>query len=247
MTAAPVVQEEAQADVQTERDRLIKQYTKDELVKIAGEMSIEVDAGATKAVIADAILAKTNAARANLEDGPGAVEPAPEETAPPDEVDQPTDSVVAPEAPVAPMAEPMDAVYLTDYKHLMFTVGQQNAPESGLVDAKHANEEIERWFERGYDIIKFMTAGHDPRGHRMIWVLKKVENAKYSESKILQRTLTGVPDPGRGTITGFQADAYISQLVREEGWELVGVNYNGDDIGGGASTGGVYIIWMLAR
>lgn len=236
---APAVEAEVQEDVKTEHGRLME-YTRSDLLTIAEDMSLTIVAKANKTQIVDAILEKTNAARANPDSEPGALEP--ELT----EEEVPAKAPESEEAVVPEMAN-MNDIYLTDYKHLMFTVGADHRPENGLVDAAHANSEIELWFERNYDVVKFMTAGHDPRGHRMIWVFEKVDKAKFSEAKIIQRTLTSVPDPGRGTITGFQADAYISQLVRVEDWTLLGICYNGDDIGGGANTGGVYMVWMLAR
>ena len=76
----------------------------------------------------------------------------------------------------------------------------------------------------------------------MGWVLQKSDEPKYNESHVVVQTLTQNPDPGRGTTTGFQADAYIGSFL-DDGWDLLGVRFNGIDM----NSGGVYLVWFLAR
>ncbi len=173
--------------------------------------------------------------------------------------DDPGPSVVAGEAAVSePVAEEetvatsengkeelFDA-YETRVKHFMFTIGEIVDPVAGLVDGPTADAEIGRYLENGYDPVEVFVAGYDTRGQRVGWVLEKVGTPQYTEVRHVMRTLVGNANPNLGLITGFQADAYIGDFLNQ-GWELLGVRFNGIDSGPAGGAGGVYMIWFLAR
>lgn len=145
--------------------------------------------------------------------------------------------------------EPLYDQYATRLKHFLFTVGDVGQPDpfTGLYDARTVNGILSRYYKHGYSPIMVFAAGYDTRGQRLGWILDNEEGPKYSESKIIMRTLTANPDPQRGTVTGFQADAYVSSFL-EDGWDLLGVEFNGIDTGSPrGGTGGVFMVWFLAR
>lgn len=139
---------------------------------------------------------------------------------------------------------PLFDPYMTTLKHFMFTVGDVAEPDmlSGLYDVTSVDETIGRYYQNGYEPSEVFVGGFDTRGHRVGWVLQRVKDARFTESHMILQTLTATADPARGTVTGFQADAYISSYL-DDGWELVGVRFNGLDMG----SGGVYMVWFLAR
>lgn len=149
-----------------------------------------------------------------------------------------------PEPKLALADVPLFDPYMTTLKHFMFTVGDVAEPDmlSGLYDVTSVDEAIGRYYQNGYVPREVFVGGFDTRGHRVGWVLQRVKDAKYSESHMVLQTLTATADPGRNTVTGFQADAYISSYL-EDGWDLVGVCFNGLDM----NSGGVYMVWFLAR
>lgn len=136
--------------------------------------------------------------------------------------------------------------YETRVKHFMFTIGEIVDPVAGLLDGPTADAEINRYLENGYDPIEVFVAGYDTRGQRVGWVLEKVSTPQYTEVRHVMRTLVGNANPNLGLITGFQADAYIGDFL-DQGWELLGVRFNGIDSGPAGGAGGVYMIWFLAR
>jgi len=136
--------------------------------------------------------------------------------------------------------------YETRIKHFMFTIGEVIDPVAGLLDGPTADAEIERYLLNGYDPVEVFVAGYDTRGQRVGWVLEKVATPMYTEVRHVMRTLVANANPNLGLITGFQADAYIGDFLNQ-GWELLGVRFNGIDSGPAGGAGGVYLIWFLAR
>ena len=134
--------------------------------------------------------------------------------------------------------------YAGRIKHLMFTLGDIANPDpfSGLMDVGTVDDILARYYEAGYEPTEVFIGGFDTKGHRVGWVLQKSDEPKYKESHVVVQTLTQNPDPGRGTTTGFQADAYIGSFL-DDGWDLLGVRFNGIDM----NSGGVYLVWFLAR
>lgn len=165
------------------------------------------------------------------------------------EVDVALDPVVEPELETPSLFDP----YESYIKHFMFTVdGNRVEPDADLAiyDVDTVNKEISRFLQNGFIPVEVFTAGANVNGHRIGWVLaqRKPSDPEFSEAKLVLRTLTSSPDPSRNTVTGFAADAYISNLILNEGWTLIGVRYNGDDVGlSPHSSGGVYMVWFLAR
>lgn len=139
---------------------------------------------------------------------------------------------------------PLFDPYQSRLKHFMFTVGDVAEPDvlSGVYSVASLNDLIGRYYRNGYVPREVFVAGADPKGHRVGWVLEKVAKPQFSESLVVVRTLTSSADPDRRTVTGFQADAYLGNLL-DDGWNLVGTRFNGLDAG----TGGVYLVWFLAR
>lgn len=231
------VMEREETTLEKERAKLMG-FTKENLLEIALNMSLIKDdankdapllVSSTKSQITEAILEKTN----QMTEAVAPVAEAGEELPP----------AIEPEKAEESDEIEGEAEYLTRIKHLMFTVGEKFAPDLGLVDVQFLDQEIDSWFERGYDVIYFDAVGFHPDGHRLLWVLEKTDKPEYTESKHIIRTLTAAPDAIRKTITGFQADAYISYLMENEDWNLVGVRYNGDD----AAGAGLFMVWMLAK
>jgi len=138
--------------------------------------------------------------------------------------------------------------YMLDIKHLLFWVSDANEPDvmGGVYDVYSADAEISRYLANGFEPAECFVAGFDTRGHRLGWVLRKTDGGLYAEAKHVVRTLTSNPDPARGTITGFQADAYISSLIRD-GWTLVAARINGVDAAPGGGVGGFFMVWFLVR
>lgn len=149
-------------------------------------------------------------------------------------------------------SEDVEAIaYDTRIKHFMFTIsdGPEPDPMIGLLDVDSADAEISRFLAQGYEPLEVFVGGFDIRGHRVGWVLEKGgldDAARYSEAHHVLRTLTGNPDTIRGTVTGFQADAFISNML-DDGWQLVGVKFNGIDAGPSGGSGGIYMVWFLVR
>jgi hypothetical protein len=130
-------------------------------------------------------------------------------------------------------------------KHLMLTMFERADETTGVKDQAGVNQAVDDWLARGYDVKTFDTLGFSPGGHKLFWVFEKADAPKYTRSMHLMRLLTPQANPVRGTITGWQADEYISAFI-EAGWTLIGAKYNGDDVLGESVTG-IYVIWMLAK
>lgn len=224
------VMEQTEADEKLDAERAkLMEYKKNELLEIAGNMSLEVGNGNTKAQIIDAILEKSRQMAAAI--------------VPVAEAEEGLSPAIEPERGLDEGEAEMRVEYLTRLKHLMFTVGEKFIPEAGIVDVQFLDQEINIWLERSYNVVHFDAVGFTPDGHRLLWVFEKTEKPKYTQSKHVIRTLTAQADTARKTITGFQADAYVSYLMENEGWELVGVRYNGQDVNGA----GLFMVWMLAK
>jgi len=139
--------------------------------------------------------------------------------------------------------------YALNVKHLLIWISDIAEPDvqNGVYDVYSADEEIGRYLKNGYEPAECFTAGFDVRGHRIGWVLRKApEGGRYTEAKHVVRTLTSNPDSSRSTVTGFQADAYISALI-EEGWQLSAARFNGIDAAPGGGVGGFFMVWFLVR
>ena len=150
----------------------------------------------------------------------------------------------APEQPEE--TEPKEAPALpVAVKHLMLTMFDRADDSIGVKDQVGVNKAVDEWLAKGYDVRTFDTLGFSPGGHKLFWVFEKTDQPKFTRSMHLMRLLTPQPNPIRGTITGWQADEYISAFI-EAGWTLIGAKYNGDDVLGETTTG-IYIIWMLAK
>lgn len=150
----------------------------------------------------------------------------------------------APEA-VEEQEAPVFDPYQTNVKHFFFTISDIDEPDMNtfVYDVKTVNKEVSRYLKAGYVPVEVYPAGNDVSGHRLGWVLVKEDGEpQYSEAKHIIRTMTAQADPAIGTVTGFQADAYLSSYL-DDGWELVGAKFNGQ----AAEGGGIYMIWFLIR
>ncbi len=134
---------------------------------------------------------------------------------------------------------------LLPIKHLMVTMHAAPDESIGVLDQAGVNARVDGLLAQGYEPIEFATLGFSPGGHKLFYVFEKVAKPRYTRSMHFMRLLTPQPNPIRSTITGFQADAYISAFI-EQGWKLVGARYNGDDVMGEVMNG-IYIIWMLVK
>ena len=130
-------------------------------------------------------------------------------------------------------------------KHLMLTMFDKADPSTGVLDQVGVNERVDELLAKGYEPVEFATLGFSPGGHKLFYVFRLVDKPRYTRSMHIMRLLTPQPNPLRGTITGFQADAYISAFI-DQGWTLIGARYNGDDVLG-ESTTGIFLIWMLVK
>lgn len=150
----------------------------------------------------------------------------------------------AAEAAVEAATEAADAPLLP-VKHLMLTMYEAADESIGVLDQTGVNARVDGLMAQGYEPIEFQTLGFSPGGHKLFYVFELKKKPKYTRSMHIMRLLTPQPNPIRSTITGFQADAYISAFI-EQGWTLKGARYNGDDVLGETTTG-IYIIWMLVK
>jgi len=211
---AEATAEEEEEELDPDRKRLLG-YSMGDLRKIAEE--IGAPSANKKEDLVDNILAKSR----------GEAEP----TEAPQLVASPRDDF-----PIDPSGQ----VEVPLVKHLMMTVGLRAEIGRGVHTWDTLNAEIEKWFARGYEPIMFDAVGFLPEGHRLLWVFKKVDEPKFRECHHIIRTLSARPSPEIGSISGFQADLYISSFI-QDGWELVGASYNGN------ADDGIYMAWMLAR
>lgn len=124
-------------------------------------------------------------------------------------------------------------------KHFMATAGPLTMRDRGIFDWLDLDYEISKWFARGYNPIEFQAVGTLPEGHRLLYVFQKGKPL-FTEAHHVVRVLTKNPNPSVGSISGFQADIYISSFI-EDGWTLVGARYNG------VANEGIYMAWLLAR
>ncbi len=143
---------------------------------------------------------------------------------------------------VQAVAEPGD---LLPVKHLMLTMFEMADESTGVLNQQGVNERVDDLMAQGYEPIEFQAIGFSPGGHKLFYVFELKDKPKYTRSMHIMRLLTPQPNPLRNTITGFQADAYISAFI-EQGWKLMGVRYNGNDVIG-ESTTGIFVIWMLVK
>ncbi len=134
---------------------------------------------------------------------------------------------------------------LLPVKHLMVTMHAAPDESIGVLDQAGVNARVDELLVAGYEPIEFATLGFSPGGHKLFYVFEQVKKPRYTRSMHIMKLLTPQPNPIRNTITGFQADAYISAFI-EQGWKLVGARYNGDDVMGEVMNG-IYIIWMLVK
>ncbi len=134
---------------------------------------------------------------------------------------------------------------LLPIKHLMLTMHAAADESIGVLDQVGVNARVDELLAQGYEPIEFATLGFSPGGHKLFYVFEQVEKPRYTRSMHIMKLLTPQPNPIRQTITGFQADAYISAFI-EQGWKLIGARYNGDDVMGEVMNG-IYIIWMLVK
>ena len=228
----------ADVSVEEERDRLLA-FSKTELRIIAEEIGAKV--GGTKAQLAENILAK----KAGLQppDDIGLSEEAPENGVGLDatEVEADAQADAAREEIAAEEAE----APLLPVKHMMLTMFEAADQYTGVLDQAGVNARVDELLELGYEPVEFATLGFSPGGHKLFYVFELKDKPRYTRSMHILRLLTPTANPLRGTITGFQADAYISAFI-EQGWTLVGARYNGDDVLG-ESTTGIFLIWFLVK
>lgn len=248
---APVTREEIHA-------ALVGNFNMNELRAIANRIGAK---GATsKEAISNNIIARANEQGLNyagythgIKDAPAPAPEAVEEVTAEAEAPVEAEAVVEEKPEVELETQTLFDPYESYIKHFMFTVdGNRDEPDLDLAiyDTDTVNKEISRFLQNGFIPVEVFTAGANVNGHRIGWVLaqRNPSDPEFSEAKLVMRTLTSHPDPSRGTVTGFAADAYISNLILNEGWSMIGVRYNGDDVGlGPRSAGGVYLVWFLAR
>jgi hypothetical protein len=217
--------------IEQERERLMS-FTVAELKIIAEEMNAPT--AKTKVQLVENILAKRSGEQAEV---------LPEEA---DAIANPELAEV-PEAESEPEVDDQVADELPDLpiKHLMLTMFNRIDESTGILNDAGVNRRVEQWFAKGYDPIEFQPIGFGPNGHRLFWVLQKVEQPKYTRALHIMRLLTPQPDPQRDTISGQMADAYISAFI-EQGWTLMAAKSNGMDMSGEGATG-LYVIWMLVK
>lgn len=228
------------ATLEGEREALLE-FKMDELRTIATD--IGADGAKTKAQIVENILAKkTGEAAPILDEEAAAAEAEPQEEPAEileDAIEQLAESTAIP-ATTIPLAEDPNLV-----KHLMLTMWTTSDPESGVLSQEAVNNRVNEYLALGYEPIEFEALGVSPVGHKMLWVFQKAENPRYERSMHIMRLITPTANPIRGTMSGFQADAYISAFL-EAGWSLIGARYNGDDVLGEQVTG-IYMLWMLVK
>ena len=233
----------AEVSVEEERDRLLA-YSKTELRIIAEEIGAKI--GGTKAQLAENILAK----KAGLQppDDIGlSEEDAPENGVKSEEALDATEVEADAQADAArdAIAKEESKAPLLPVKHLMLTMFETADQYTGVLDQAGVNARVDELLSLGYEPIEFQTLGFSPGGHKLFYVFELSDKPRYRRSMHIMRLLTPQPNPLRGTITGFQADAYISAFI-EQGWTLVGARYNGDDVLG-ESTTGIFLIWFLVK
>lgn len=125
-------------------------------------------------------------------------------------------------------------------KHFMATVSTITKRDQGIYDWQDLDAEISSWFASGFNLIEFQAVGTLPEGHRLFYVFQRSDKPLFKEAHHVVRVLTARPNPTVGSISGFQADTYISSFL-DDGWTLVGARYNGN------APDGIYMAWLLAR
>jgi len=168
----------------------------------------------------------------------------------PEELEAESQATEESEAQAEDDADVAEARYIPEggvlpVKHLMLTMFNRRDDAAGILDDAGVNVHVEGWFAKGYEPIEFHPVGFGQNGHRLFWVLQKVENPRYTRALHIMRLLTPQPDPQRNTINGKMADAYISAFI-EQGWKLLAAKSNGMDMDREGATG-LYVIWMLVK
>ncbi len=222
-----------------ERDSLLE-YKMDELRAIANDIGAN-SARTKKQIVANILAKKTGEVAVISEEEAAAVEAEPQvEEEVEEEVAVDVAAIDGDQEEGPPLAEDPNLI-----KHLMLTMWTASDPETGVLSQEAVNIRVNEYFSLGYEPVSFEALGVSPVGHKMLWVLQKSETPKYTQSMHIMRLITPQANPVRGTLSGFQADAYISAFL-EAGWSLIGARYNGDDVLGEQVTG-IYMIWMLAK
>ena len=145
-----------------------------------------------------------------------------------------------PEAPLAEVVGIESA--FTDLYHLTRTLGPFTDGDT-VWSSEEASKELMKRFAKGYDLVDVETMGTWPQGGvYVLWLLGKPVDGprKVTEIHHVVRTVSGMGQGG--SITGFQADAYITSYIKD-GWRL----FNDKVTPLGLSPAGVTLLWVLVR
>lgn len=129
-----------------------------------------------------------------------------------------------------------------DVLHITRTLGPFTDGDS-IWSAEEASKKLAEKFAQGYDLVDVETMGTYPSGGvYILWMLgKPIEGPrKVTEIHHVVRTVSGMGQGG--SITGFQADAYITSYL-QDGWRL----FKDRIIPLGLSPAGVTLMWVLVR
>ena len=130
----------------------------------------------------------------------------------------------------------------TDLYHVTRTLGPFTQGDE-IWSSEEASKELMNRFAKGYDLVDVETMGTWPQGGvYVLWLLGKPVDGprKVGEIHHVVRTVSGMGQGG--SVTGFQADAYITSYIKD-GWRL----FNDRVIPLGLSPAGVTLLWVLVR
>jgi hypothetical protein len=130
----------------------------------------------------------------------------------------------------------------TDVYHITRTLGPFTDGDA-VWSSEKATEKLMEKFAEGYDLIDVETMGAWPQGGvYVLWLMGKPIGVprKVSEIHHVVRTVSGLGS--QGSITGFQADGYITSYIND-GWRL----FRDRVIPLGLSPAGVTLFWVLVR
>ena len=130
----------------------------------------------------------------------------------------------------------------TDLYHVTRTLGPFTQGDE-IWSSEEASKELMKRFAKGYDLVDVETMGTWPQGGvYVLWLLGKPVDGprKVAEIHHVVRTVSGMGQGG--SVTGFQADAYVTSYI-EDGWRL----FNDRVIPLGLSPAGVTLLWVLVR
>lgn len=221
--------------------KLEAKFTVPNLREKAAALSLDVDARARKAEIAEAIAVELVG---NPPEGESDVV-AP--TGPPVESDGrgPEESAAGPipnlalDDDIRPIEGGGKYVQLRHVTRTLTAFGRGDG--YAFLDPHQASAYFSQYLDAGYDLLFVEHLGIEPEGHMMLWGFALPNDPKDVKGITeVHHIVRIIGAGGEGAISGFQADMYVSSFLTE-GWEIFKVKQLG------LTPSGINVLWVLVR